>query len=124
LIRTLLIITALLEVATGFALAAFPSPLVSLLIGSPLDTRAGRVVARLAGFALLTLGLACWQARNDQQSRVTAGLVSAMLFYNVAAATLLVYSRPGLGTLRDGPVAGSRSPRGTGTVVHRLSPHY
>ena len=94
--RTLLIVTALLEAATGFALAAFPSLLVSLLIGLPLDTRPGSVVGRLAGVALLTLGLVCWLARNDQQSRVMAGPVLAMLFYNVAAATLLAYVRLGL----------------------------
>jgi hypothetical protein len=89
LIRTLLIVTALVEAATGFALAAFPSLVVSLLIGSPLDTRAASVVGRLAGCALLTLGLVCWLGRNDQQSRVTSGPVPAMLFYNVAAVTLL-----------------------------------
>jgi hypothetical protein len=97
LIRTLLIVTALLEATTGFALAASPSLLVSLLIGSPLDTPPGLVVGRLAGIALLTLGSVCWLARNDQQGRVTAGLVAAMLFYNVAAATLLAYARVGLG---------------------------
>jgi hypothetical protein len=95
--RTLLITTALLEAAAGFALAASPSVLVSLLIGAPLGTSPGLVVGRLAGFALLTLGLVCWLARNDQQRRVTAGLVAAMLFYNVAAATLLAYARLGLG---------------------------
>ena len=95
--RTLLIVTALLEATTGVALAASPSRLVSLLIGSPLDTRPGSVVVRLAGTALLTLGLVCWLARNDQQNRVTAGPVAAMLFYNIAAATLLAYARLGLG---------------------------
>ena len=97
LMRTLLIVTALLEATTGFALAASPSLLVSLLIGSPLDTRPGALVGRLAGIALLTLGSVCWLARNDQQGRVTAGLVAAMLFYNVAAATLLAFARLGLG---------------------------
>jgi hypothetical protein len=95
--RTLLIVTALLEAATGFALAACPSLLVSLLIGSPLDTRPGWVVGRLVGVALLTLGLVCWLARNDSSSRVTAGPVAAMLFYNVAVATLLAYARLSLG---------------------------
>jgi hypothetical protein len=96
LVRTLLIVTALFEIATGFALAISPSLPVSLLLGSPLDTSSGSVVGRLAGVALLTLGLVCWRARNDDQSRVTCGPVVAMLFYNVAAATLLVYARLGL----------------------------
>jgi hypothetical protein len=95
--KTLLSVTALLEAATGFALAASPSLLISLLIGSPLDTRSGSLVGRLAGVALLTLGLVCWLARNDQKSSVTAGPVAAMLFYNVAVAALLAYARLGLG---------------------------
>jgi hypothetical protein len=95
--KTLLSVTALLEAATGFALAASPSLVVSLLIGSPLDTRSGSLVGRLAGVALLTLGLVCWLARNGQQSSVTTGPVAAMLFYNVAVATLLAYARLGLG---------------------------
>jgi hypothetical protein len=96
-LKTLLSVTALLEAATGFALAASPSLLVSLLIGSPLDTGSGSLVGRLAGVALLTLGLVCWLARNDQQGSVTAGPVAAMLFSNVAVATLLAYARLGLG---------------------------
>jgi len=95
--RTLLIVTALLETATGFAHAASPSLLVSLLIGSPLDRPPDSVIGRLAGIALLTVGSVCWLARNDQQNRVTAGPVAAMLFYNIAAATLLAYARLGLG---------------------------
>jgi hypothetical protein len=64
LVRKLLTVTALLEAAAGFALAASPSLLIPLLIGSPLDTRSGLVVGRLAGVALLTLGLVCWLARK------------------------------------------------------------
>ena len=95
--RTLLIVTAVLEAATGFALVASPSLVVSLLLGSPLDPRPGSVIGRLAGVALLTLGLVCWLARNGQQSRVAAEPIAAMLFYNVAAAALLAYARLGLG---------------------------
>lgn len=95
--RTLLIVIALLEAATGIALVAAPSPLVSLLIGSPLHTPSASVVARLAGVALLTLGLVCWLARNDQPTRAKAGAVAPMLFYNLAAVTLLIYARVGLG---------------------------
>jgi hypothetical protein len=95
--KTLLVVTALLEAAAGFALATCPSLFISLLLGSPLDMRSGSVVGRLAGVALLTLGLVCWLARNDHQSSVTAGPVAALLFYNAAVATLLVYARLGLG---------------------------
>jgi hypothetical protein len=95
--RTLLIVTALLEATAGFALAASPSLVILLLLGSPLDTPSGSVVGRLAGVALLTLGLVCWLAWNDQLNRVTAGPAAAMLFYNIAVATLLVYARLGLG---------------------------
>jgi hypothetical protein len=95
--RTLLTVMAILEAVAGFALAASPSLLILLLIGSPLDTRSGSVVGRLAGVALLTLSLACWLARTDQQSRVPAGPVAAMLFYNVAVAILLAHARLGLG---------------------------
>jgi hypothetical protein len=95
--KTLLIVTALLEAAAGLSLATSPSLVSSLLIGSPLDARSGSVVGRLAGVALLTLGWVCWLARNDQQNAVTAGPVAAMLFYNVAVATLLAYARLGLG---------------------------
>jgi len=96
-VRTLLIVTALLEATAGFALAASPSLVSSLLLGSPLDTPSGSVVGRLAGIALLTLGLVCWLARNDQPNRVSAGPASAMLFYNIAVAALLVYARLSLG---------------------------
>jgi hypothetical protein len=91
--RILLIVTAVLEAITGIALVASPSLPVSFLIGSPLDTPVGLVIGRLAGAALLTLGLGCWLARNDQASRAAHGLVAAMLFYNIAATTLLAYAR-------------------------------
>jgi hypothetical protein len=66
-------------------------------LGSPLDPGTGSLIGRLAAVALLTLALVCWLARNNQQSGGAAGPVAAMLFYNLAAAALLVYARVGLG---------------------------
>jgi hypothetical protein len=63
-LKTLLIAKAAVEVLAGLALAFFPSLSVSILLGSPLDTPAGTVVARIAAAALLTLGIACWLARK------------------------------------------------------------
>jgi hypothetical protein len=100
--RLFLIVTGVIEAATGIALVASPSLPVSLLLGSSLDTRGGLVIGRLAGAALLTLGVGCYLARNDQASRAAHGLVSAMLFYNIAATTLLAHARLALDLLGIG----------------------
>jgi len=94
-VKSLLIVTAVIETATGLALAVSPSVPVSLLLGASLDTPGGLVVAHMAGVALLSLGVACGLARNDTQSGAARGLVSALLLYNAAAVAVLVYA--GLG---------------------------
>jgi membrane protease YdiL (CAAX protease family) len=58
--KKLLVTTAIIEITTGIALLAVPALLASILLGSTLDTHAGFAVARVAGAALLSLGLACW----------------------------------------------------------------
>ena len=94
--KILLIVTAVLEAATGLALVLSPSMPASLLLGASLDTP-GLVVARVAGAALLALATACWLARNDPESRAASGLIAALLLYNVAVVTVLVHADTGLG---------------------------
>jgi len=96
-VKTLLTITAVIEAGTGVALAIAPSPVVLVLLGSPLEKPAGLVIGRILGAALFSLGTACWLARHDAQGRTAAGLVAAMLLYNIAAVSLLGYARVGLG---------------------------
>ena len=63
--KNLLTVSAVIELGAGLALLAFPSAAVKLLFGSPLDTPAGVALGRLAGAALLTLGIACWRGSRD-----------------------------------------------------------
>lgn len=95
--KSLLIATAVIELEAGLALLLSPSLAISLLFDSTLDSPAALMVARLGGAGLLTLGVACGLARNDAQSRAAAGLVAAMLLYNIAAAAILAFARIGLG---------------------------
>jgi hypothetical protein len=86
------IVTTVMEAGVGLALLALPARVVSLLLGASLDSAAGFTVARLAGCALLSLGVACWLARNDGQTRAASGLVIAMLVYNTTVAILLAFA--------------------------------
>jgi hypothetical protein len=95
--RQLFIATAVIEVGTGLALILLPSLVASLLLGASLDTPGALVVARIAGAALLSLGTTCWLARQDERSRAAAGLIAAMLVYNVATVAVLVYAGLGFG---------------------------
>jgi hypothetical protein len=95
--KRLLKLTAIIETATGLGLVAVPSVIVRLLLGSSLGTSAAVMLARVAGAALLALGVACWLARDDTQSRAARGLVVAMLIYNIAATAVLAFAGIGLG---------------------------
>ncbi len=90
--KALLIVTAVLEAGTGLALVASPALPARLLFGTALDTPTATVIARIAGAALLSLGVACWLARHDVASRAATGLTAAMLLYNVAVAALLAHA--------------------------------
>ena len=90
--KLLLIIAAAVEAPGGLILLLLPSVATSALLGTPLDTPAGLVAARIAGAALVALAIACWQARNGERGSPARGVVEAILFYNFAATAVLVYA--------------------------------
>src|SRR5437773_8393109 len=92
----LLKLTAIIEAATGLALIAVPAIVVRLLLGAEISG-ASIPLGRVAGAALLALGVACWLARDDTQSCAARGLVVAMLIYNIAATAVLAFAGIGLG---------------------------
>src|SRR4026207_2035836 len=94
--RNLLIVSAVVETSTGVTLLLLPSLVAGLLLGASLGTPAAVVVGRMTGAALLSLGGACWLARDDGPSRARRGVVAAMLLYNCAAGAVLAHAGAGV----------------------------
>jgi hypothetical protein len=86
--RLLLIVTALFEVATGVLLLAWPSELLTLVLG-PTSVSMGLTGARVAGAVLLMLGVACWFKREAGQLPAGRRLIAILLAYNIAVAAVL-----------------------------------
>jgi len=95
--RYLLVLTAVAEAATGVTMVAAPIIVVSLLLGASLDSPGAVTIARVAGIAMMSLGLACWLARDEGRTRAGRAVITAMLLYNVAVAAILVHGNLALG---------------------------
>lgn len=78
--KTPLIIAAVGEIATGLALVIVPSLVGRLLLGAE-PTGVALPLARVLGFALIALGVACWPGTPR----------SGMLTYSAAVALYLGY---------------------------------
>jgi hypothetical protein len=103
----LLSLAAVIEAATGIALIISPQTVTSLLLGADLAV-AGIAVGRVAGIALLSLGLGCWLSRRDLNK--TAAL-AAMLSYNLLVTAYLMYLGLGGRTGRNTSMASDCDPR-------------
>src|SRR5271169_4663392 len=90
--RTLAMVSAAIEAATGVALIAVPDLVARVLLGAGLSD-SGVAVARVAGFGLLALGLACWPGNDDASPQA----IRALLVYNLLAGLYLGYLRLGGG---------------------------
>jgi hypothetical protein len=83
--KKVLTLAVVAEVATGLALLVVPSLVGQLLLGTELNG-VSIPVARVAGIALLSLGLACWPSIESTRSAW-----SAILTYNLLVALYLLY---------------------------------
>ena len=77
----LLKLTAGLEALTGLVLIVVPAFVVRLLLGAEISGVAFPL-GRVAGVALLALGVACWLASYDVHSCAARGVTSGMVIYN------------------------------------------
>ena len=90
--RSVLGIAAAVEAVTGLLLIVVPHLLAKLLLGAEV-TGVAVVIGRVAGIALLSIGVGCWFGRQE----ATGGwALAAMLLYNVLVTLYLALV--GLGT--------------------------
>jgi hypothetical protein len=87
-VNRLLGLAAVIEAATGLALIIHPPLLSHLLLGEGVSG-AGMALGRVAGFALLSLGLACWPGLDSAGANTQAA--RALLTYNLLATLYLGY---------------------------------
>jgi hypothetical protein len=90
--KRLLLVTALVEAATGLGLLILPTAILAILLGLQQPTIETSFVGRIAGAALLAIGAACWMARRDSSSPSQLGLLIGIFLYNGSTAMLLTFS--------------------------------
>jgi len=73
-------LAAVAEIATGLALLVVPSLVGQLLLGAELSGVAA-VVARVAGIALVAVGIACWPGTPMIAMLVYSGAITLYLAY-------------------------------------------
>jgi hypothetical protein len=78
--KKVLVVAALAEGLTGLALLFVPSRVGQLLLGAEL-TGAGIVTGRVAGIALIALGVACWPGPPVAGMTIYGGAVTVYLAY-------------------------------------------
>ena len=93
--RTLLVLTAFCEAATGLAVLVEPALVARLLLGAEV-AGIGLVISRVAGTALVAIATMCWLARHESYGVALRGLLAGVLVYDVAVAAVLAHAGLGL----------------------------
>jgi hypothetical protein len=98
--------TAAIELGAGLALLAAPAVAIRGIFGSAVDVFPAVGIARVTGAALISLGAACWWARNDGRSAASRALLGGIFIYNVAVVGLCFIGALGaLGPLQWAAIA-------------------
>jgi hypothetical protein len=90
--QLLLLTTAFVEAATGLCLIFLPGVLFAILLGLEQASVDAIVIGRIAGAALLAIGIASWMARNDTLTPAQLGLLTGILIYDAGASMVLAYA--------------------------------
>ena len=90
--RILLIATAVAEGPLGLTLLVLPAVPFELLFGVKHSATEALFIGRIAGAALLAIGIASWCARRDPGTPAQLGLIVGLLVYNITTGVLLGYA--------------------------------
>jgi len=90
--KSLLIVSAVVEMGAGLLFLIAPSPTATLLLGAGLVSPESILVGRVGGAALLSIGLSCWVERNRDPRASEIGLVAGLLVYNAVVIVLFAYA--------------------------------
>lgn len=86
--KKLISVASVIEIITGIALIITPLVVTWLLFASHI-TGTTIIIARIAGFALLGLGLACYPSSDNQNS--FSPVVMGLLTYNLLISIYFIY---------------------------------
>jgi hypothetical protein len=92
-----LLLTAVGEGVTGLALLLWPAVPLALLLGVAAAPAETLMLARVAGTALIAIGLTSGMARADAGGPALRAVLAGILFYDLAVATVLAYAGLGVG---------------------------
>lgn len=87
-----LLITAVGEGATGLFLLLWPAAPLALLLGIAEPSLDTLVIARVAGTALVAIGLISGLARGDAGGAALLAVLSGIVLYDIAVAVVLAYA--------------------------------
>ena len=82
----------MIEVVTGLALLFAPAVPLELLLGVRQSVPETMLVSRVAGAALLALGIASWCGGSSDRNPALLGLLAGLLAYDASVAAILVYA--------------------------------
>jgi hypothetical protein len=92
-----LTVTALLEVGTGLLLLAWPALVLALLFGWRQGAPETLVLGRVAGAAVLSIGVMSWTARHGAWTPGQLGVLVGLVIYDAVSAAVLVWAAFALG---------------------------
>ena len=104
----------MLEAGAGLTLLVAPALVIAFLFGSS-EIETAIPIGRLAGAALVSLGVACWGARHDAGSAASRAIVNGLLIYNAAVVALIFSGNSG--PVISMPMVRSRGPWSHGGLV-------